>query len=192
MGKNSFSLASLDSSHNSPQKNTSSFFGDPEREPRGNSKFFAHPQRGSQGKTAISLPPSPREVAARRADGRSASVSLKYDGKNIEFAKQLRKDATPQERRLWYCFLAQYPVRFQRQKPIGAFIADFYCHEAKLVIELDGSQHFSEEGIKRDRFRTEKLEGYDLTVIRFTNREIDENFLGVCEYIDFVVKSGMR
>ena len=119
-------------------------------------------------------------------------MSLKYDGKNIEFAKQLRKEATPQERRLWYCFLAQYPVRFQRQKPIGAFIADFYCHEAKLVVELDGSQHFSEEGIKRDRFRTERLEGYDLNVIRFTNREIDENFLGVCEYIDFVVKNGMR
>ena len=61
-----------------------------------------------------------------------------------------------------------------------------------FTVELDGSQHFSEEGIKRDRFRTERLEGYDLNVIRFTNREIDENFLGVCEYIDFVVKSGMR
>lgn len=89
---------------------------------------------------------------------------------------------------MWYDFLSKYEIRFQRQKAIDHFIADFYCHRAKLVIEIDGSQHFSEEGRRMDQFRTEILEGYDLKVIRFTNMQIDNNFRGVCEYIDLVVK----
>ncbi len=116
-------------------------------------------------------------------------MPLRYNGKNIKFARFLRKNATPQENRLWYHFLRGYKVTFQRQRPIGEFIADFYCHRARLVIEVDGSQHFSEEGEKYDAFRTERLEGYDLQVIRFTNRQIDENFYGVCEYIDLVVSN---
>ena len=116
-------------------------------------------------------------------------MSLRYNGKNIPLAKALRKNATPQENHLWYDFLSDYELRFQRQKAIDNFIADFYCHEAKLIIELDGSQHFSEEGKHRDELRTEELEKYGLTVIRFTNRQIDDNFLNVCEYIDRVVKS---
>ena len=75
----------------------------------------------------------------------------------------------------------------QRQKAIDNFIADFYCHKAKLVIEIDGSQHYTEEGEQNDEFRTEILEGYGLTVIRFTNRQINTNFYGVCAYIDRVV-----
>lgn len=116
-------------------------------------------------------------------------MPLRYNGKNITFARSLRKNATPQENRPWYRFLRGYRVRFQRQRPIGEFIADFYCHRARLVIEVDGSQHFSEEGEKYDAFRTERLAEYDLQVIRFTNRQIDENFYGVCEYIDLVVKN---
>ena len=76
----------------------------------------------------------------------------------------------------------------KRQKPIDNFIADFYCHKAKLIIELDGSQHYSEEGKAKDEFRTERLEAYDLTVIRFTNYQIDNNFLGVCKFIDEFVE----
>ena len=57
----------------------------------------------------------------------------------------------------------------QRQKAIDNFIADFYCHKARLIIEIDGSQHFSDEGLQKDEFRTEVLEGYDLKVVRFTN-----------------------
>ena len=79
-------------------------------------------------------------------------MPLRYNGKNITFARSLRKNATPQENRLWYRFLRGYRVRFQRQRPIGEFIADFYCHRARLVIEVDGSQHFSEEGEKYDAF----------------------------------------
>ncbi len=113
---------------------------------------------------------------------------LKYNGKNIILAKNLRKNATRQENHLWYDFLVKYRPKFQRQKAIGNFIADFYCYEAKLVIELDGSQHGTDENIKKDEFRTEILEDLGLKVIRFTNRQIDENFVNVCLYIDNVVK----
>lgn len=114
-------------------------------------------------------------------------MSLKYKAENISLAKSLRKNATRQEKHLWYDFLCTYKPRFQRQKAIDHFIADFYCHKAKLVIELDGSQHYTEAGIAKDEFRTEILEDYDLKVIRFSNRQIDENFRGVCEYIDMAV-----
>ena len=120
------------------------------------------------------------------------NMSLAYNKKNIVFAKTLRKNATPQEKHLWYDFLANHAVRFQRQKAIDNFIADFYCHRAKLVIEIDGAQHYTEEGAQKDEFRTEILEGYDRKVIRFTNRQINTNFRGVCEYIDTVVKASLR
>ena len=100
-------------------------------------------------------------------------MSLDYNKKNIILAKNLRKNATPQEKRLWYGFLSKYEVRFQRQKAIDNFIADFYCHKAKLIIEIDGSQHYSAEGKAKDEFRTSILEGYDLKVIRISNRRID-------------------
>ena len=119
-------------------------------------------------------------------------MSLDYNKNNITLAKNLRKNATTQEKLLWYDFLSKYEVRFQRQKAINNFIADFYCHKAKLIIEIDGSQHYTEECRQKDEFRTEILEGYDLKVIRFTNRQINTNFRGVCEYIGTVVKASLR
>jgi len=119
------------------------------------------------------------------------AMSIEYNRKNIILAKNLRKNATPEENHLWYDFLSKYEVRFQRQKAIDNFIADFYCHKAKLVIEIDGSQHYTVAGIKRDEFRTEILEEYNLQVIRFTNDQINQNFKGVCEYIDMVVKKSI-
>ena len=119
-------------------------------------------------------------------------MSLDYNKNNIALAINLRKNTTPQENHLWYDFLSKYEIRFQRQKSIDNFIADFYCHKAKLVIEIDGSQHYTEDGLKKDEFRTEILEGYDLKVIRFTNYQIDTNFRGVCEYIDIVVQASLR
>ena len=119
-------------------------------------------------------------------------MSLNYNEKNITLAKNLRKNATSQENHLWYDFLAKYEIRFQRQKAIDDFIADFYCHKAKLIIEIDGSQHHTEEGKRKDEFRTEILKGYDLKVVRFTNRQINTNFKGVCKYIDSVVKASLR
>ena len=119
-------------------------------------------------------------------------MSIDYNKRNVILARNLRKNATPQEKHLWYDFLANYEIRFQRQKPIDNFIADFYCHKAKLVIEIDGSQHYSEKGLAKDTFRTEILEGLNLKVIRFINNQIDTNFIGVCEYIDNVVKASLR
>ena len=119
-------------------------------------------------------------------------MSIEYNKKNIAIAKILRKNATPQENHLWYDFLKKYEVRFQRQKAIGDFVADFYCHKARLVIEIDGSQHYTAAGIRKDEFRTEVLEGYGLQIIRFTNWQIDTDFLGVCGYIDDTVKASLR
>ena len=119
-------------------------------------------------------------------------MSLDYNKKNIILAKALRKKATPEEQHLWYDFLAGYKIRFQRQKAIDNFIADFYCHRAKLIIEIDGSQHYSKEGKEKDEFRTDILEGYDLKVIRFTNYQVNTNFRGVCKYIDMVVMTALE
>ena len=95
---------------------------------------------------------------------------------------------TKEERRFWYEFLKDYPVRFLRQKVIDDYIVDFYCHQARLIIELDGSQHYEKQGQCKDRIRTEKLEQRNLIVIRIPNSEINRNFRGVCEYIDFYVR----
>ena len=98
---------------------------------------------------------------------------------------------TPWERKLWYEFLREYPVRFQRQKPIGNYIVDFYCAKARLVIELDGSQHYNKFDMIKDRIRTEKLEEFNLTVLRIPNNEIDENFAEICDYIDDFVRKNL-
>lgn len=115
-------------------------------------------------------------------------MSLRYQGKLIPRAKELRRDMTPQERHLWYDFLKDYPVRFQRQKTIDFFIADFYCASAKLIVELDGSQHFSAQGLAYDEERSAVLGKYGLTVLRFTNTEIDKQFDTVCKKIYFEVQ----
>jgi len=102
----------------------------------------------------------------------------------VPFARKLRKDMTKEERHLWYDFLRSYPVRFSRQKVLGKYIVDFYSAEAKLVIELNGAQHFEKENMARDAERTAFLEGYGLRVLRIPNNEVNRNFTGVCEYID--------
>ena len=98
---------------------------------------------------------------------------------------------TKEERHLWYDFLRTYPVRFNRQKVLGKYIADFYSAEAKLVVELDGSQHYEDEHSIQDQERTAFLEGYGLRVIRIPNNEVNMNFYGVCEYIDTAVKQSL-
>lgn len=95
---------------------------------------------------------------------------------------------TLQEKQLWYQFLNKYPVRILRQKVIDSFIVDFYCAKAKLVIELDGSQHYMDEGLAYDKERTKVINAYGIEVIRFSNMDIDENFEGVCEKIDLELK----
>lgn len=104
-------------------------------------------------------------------------------------AQQLRKNATKEEKHLWYDFLRTYPVQFLRQKPFGPYIVDFYCHQAKLAVELDGSQHYLEPGLKADQKRTEYLENVEhIRILRFSNLDIKENFEGVCIAIRQVVE----
>ena len=116
----------------------------------------------------------------------------KHNKDLVPLAKQLRKEMTKEERRLWYDFLRGYPVRFSRQKVLGKYIADFYSAKARLVIELDGSQHFEESNLAKDAERTAFLEAYGLRVIRIPNNEVNNNFQGVCEYIDAVAKQAIN
>jgi len=102
-------------------------------------------------------------------------------------AKELRKSMAEQERKLWYLFLRNYPVRFLRQKVIDCFIVDFYCAAAKLVVELDGSQHFDEPVISYDNERENILKGYGLDVIRFANNDVVRQFRAVCDSIHYEV-----
>ena len=118
-------------------------------------------------------------------------MQSKYNKQLVPLARQLRKEMTKEERHLWYDFLRTYPVRFSRQKVLGKYIADFYSAEAKLVIELDGSQHYENSNIEKDVERTVFLENYGLTVIRIPNNEVNRNFRGVCEYIDAAVKQSL-
>ena len=112
-----------------------------------------------------------------------------YNKKNIPLAKELRKNMTPWERKLWYEFLRTYPLRFQRQKAIGNYIVDFYCARARLVVELDGGGHYTQEQTEKDNLRTKELESMNLKVLRICNLDIHNNFHGVCEHIDLTVRN---
>ena len=98
-------------------------------------------------------------------------------------AANLRKNMTEEERKLWYDFLRGFSVRFYRQKIIGRYIVDFYCAKAKLVIELDGSQHYTREGEESDEIRTRYLKAYGIKILRFSNLDISTNFKWVCQTI---------
>ncbi len=119
-------------------------------------------------------------------------MQRKHNKEIVPVAKILRKNMTKEEKHLWYDFLRSYPVRFLRQKVIDNYVVDFYCHEARLTIELDGSQHYSENGLLKDKIRTEKIEERNLMVVRIPNNEIVRNFNGVCEYIDLLVTKSVK
>jgi very-short-patch-repair endonuclease len=107
---------------------------------------------------------------------------LPYNPQLVARAKEMRKNPTIAERKLWG-YLRNFPVKFWRQRPIDNFIVDFYCPKLKLVIEVDGDSHFTESDLVYDEERTRVLEGYGLRVIRFNNDEVLQNFEGVCEQI---------
>ena len=110
-------------------------------------------------------------------------MDRKHNPKLTSNAKALRKTMTKEERHLWYDFLRFYPVRFLRQKVIDGYIVDFYCHQARLIVELDGSQHYEESGLLKDAVRTAHIENRGLTVVRIPNNAVMRNFQGVCEGI---------
>ena len=102
---------------------------------------------------------------------------------NLTNARSLRKNMTPQERHLWYDFLRYCKPRFRRQELLGSYIADFFCYEAKLIVEVDGSQHFTPEKIAADNMRTAYFRALGLKVLRVDNGQVNKNFSGVCEGI---------
>ena len=97
-----------------------------------------------------------------------------------ELARGLRKRMTKEERRLWYDFFKKTPYRVNRQRQFGNYIVDFFIAEVKLVIELDGSQHYSEQGRDNDRERDAYLKEHGLTVLRYSNYDVNTDFEGVC------------
>lgn len=115
-------------------------------------------------------------------------MRLPRNEKLVVRSQSLRKEGTKEERHLWYDYLRTYPVHFYRQKVIKSFIVDFYCPKEKLVIELDGAQHYDEEGLEYDKARTLVLRKLGITVMRFSNRDIKRNFVGVCKAIDNFIK----
>lgn len=98
-------------------------------------------------------------------------------------ARKLRREMTPQERKLWYLFLRNYPAKFYKQRVVGHYIVDFICISAKLVIEIDGSQHYDEPGRLYDEQRTAYLQEHGLAVLRYSNADINSRFDRVCESI---------
>ena len=98
-------------------------------------------------------------------------------------SQSLRRDPTPAERKLWYEFLSGLPQRFSRQKPLGRYIADFYCSGQRLVIELDGDSHYEERAQRCDELRTAALQAEGIRVLRIANSEVMQNFEGVCAVI---------
>ena len=114
----------------------------------------------------------------------AGAMALPRNGRLLDNARSLRREMTKEERHLWYDFLRAHPAKFYRQKIVGNYILDFYCHTAKLAIELDGSQHYEQAGQAADQARTAELEKLGITVLRFSNPDVMQNFEGVCQCIE--------
>ena len=119
-------------------------------------------------------------------------MTIPKDNSQLENARRLRREMTPHERKLCFLFLRKYPVKIYKQRIIGKFIVDFYCAAAKLVIEVDGSQHYEPQGMAYDIERSAFLSALGLEVLRFSNREIDREFRGVCEQIDMTIQNRLE
>ena len=110
-------------------------------------------------------------------------MSKKYNNNLVVNSQKLRKNMTKEERHLWYDFLKSLPLTVNRQKIIGNYIVDFYCAKAKFIIELDGSQHYEEKGMKYDFKRDAFLRSLGLKVFRYSNLDINNRFENVCNDI---------
>ncbi|MCD8181593.1 MAG: endonuclease domain-containing protein [Firmicutes bacterium] len=106
-----------------------------------------------------------------------------YTNQAFKNSVNLRKNMTSEERILWHTFLKTLKPRFRRQKPIGNYVADFYCREKKLIIEIDGSQHYEDDAILYDKKRTDYFKSIGLDILRFTNLDIKLNLNDVCNMI---------
>ena len=136
---------------------------------------------------------SPLGRGGRAQRGRRGQpMTIPKDNAQLENARRLRREMTPHERKLWYLFLRKYPVKIYKQRIIGRFIVDFYCASAGLVIELDGSQHYEPQGLAYDAERSQFLMSLGLEILRFSNRDIDRNFRGVCTQIDLIIRKRLQ
>ena len=106
-----------------------------------------------------------------------------YDKNLTHLSQRLRKEMTKEEKHLWYDFLKKLPITVNRQKIIGGFIVDFFIAEKRIVIEIDGSQHYEEEHSKADKERDSELFALGITVLRYTNSDINKRFRSVCDEI---------
>ena len=116
-------------------------------------------------------------------------MAIPKNNRMIPHAKSMRKNMTKEERHLWYDFLRYCTPRFRRQEVIGNYIVDFYCHQAKIAIELDGSGHYEPDAAAYDAARTAYLNTLGIEVYRYSNADINYKFQGVCEHILFVMES---
>ena len=119
-------------------------------------------------------------------------MTIPKDNAKLENARRLRREMTPHERKLWYLFLRKYPAKIYKQRIIGRFIVDFYCASARLVIELDGSQHYEPQGLAYDAERSQFLMSLGLEILRFSNRDIDRDFRNVCAQIDLIIRKRLK
>lgn len=116
----------------------------------------------------------------------SAYKQIPKDPQSLKNSRTLRKNATKEENHLWYDFLRNYPIRFHRQYVIDQYIVDFFCPKARLIVELDGSQHYTtNEAVQYDTARTKHLEAYGFMVLRYSNLDIHQRFRNICEDIDY-------
>jgi len=114
---------------------------------------------------------------------------LPYNSKLKDRARELRKNMTKTEKKIWFDFLKWWKYKVLRQRPIDNFIVDFYCKELSLVIEIDWDSHYEDWALEYDEERTNILEWYDLKVIRFTNVEVLNEFEVVCEVLNKYLKN---
>jgi very-short-patch-repair endonuclease len=117
-------------------------------------------------------------------DWNDTDFHLSYNRQLVEKAKELRKNMTPAEKKLWYGYLRMFKFRILRQRPINNFIVNLFCAQLRLLIEVDGESHFTDEGKDYDWERTQILEGYGLKVLRFSNDEVLQDWEGVCRRIE--------
>jgi very-short-patch-repair endonuclease len=120
-------------------------------------------------------------------DLNTSDFHLPYNAELVARAKELRKNMTIAEKKLWYSYLKSFKFKILRQRPIDQFIVDFYCAHLKLVIEVDGNSHYTNDGKDYDKERTQRLEGYGLTVLRFTNDQVLKDFQTVCEQLNRLI-----
>ena len=147
-----------------------------------------------EGHKEKQIPQSPLPFGESRQhsplSGERDRVRGKMQRKNIERCRDLRKNQTDAEKKLWAVMRARQigEVKFRRQVPVGKYILDFYCPQCKIGIEADGGQHYENAGRKRDKLRTEELSKLGVEILRFSDHDILTNIEGVFEVIQKAIE----